>query len=770
MITGLFGAGTVSCGSDASEDDVESTSAPLVAGGLRAQYYDGRDFTALKLTRVDPTVDFQWGAGSPDPSIGADTFSVRWDGFVEPSGSETYRFYVTSDDGVRLWVDGKLLVDNWTDHAATENSGTITLTAGVRYDIRMEFYENGGDATATLSWSSPSVSKRIVPSTRLFPATVGGGATSAAPTLRDKSVATSHNVSTLTIGKPPATQPGDLLVAIVGHDNGSQYGIATPAGWTAVPNTNVAATDWDAHSYAFYRMAGASEPSSYAFRASSGYGWDMTGGIFAVSGADPVRPIHASGAKAHTSGGAPDCPTPSLTTTVANTLLLYGCTATNTTTAYGAPAGMTEAWDRVSGNTSYIYPMTTEGASRVQSAAGATGSPSAVATSGHPTSVGTLIAIAPASTSTGSGDTKPPTAPANFVKTGATATSIDTSWTASTDDVGVAGYRLYEGTKLVASASGTTASIGSLACGTTFALGVEAIDAAGNTSPRTTLSASTAACSTPSGGTGNRPFAASSSWNALIPSNATYASLNWPAPTGYNYGVAWDSYSPAIFAGASVDPLVRVSVPASWGWPAQTVSVHLPAGATGANGTDGEILMIEGTTVHNCWQFKRTSTTTASCAAYGRTDIVTGSGWGSKSPFLGAGIVATGSSQLAGLLVQAETDAGEIEHALQITLDFPLQKPGAVGEAIASDGGSQTGIAQEGERLAIPTTTAMPSGLSPLGQKVFRCMQRYGVYDIDVSGGTSNLRAQANAYSASVIVALQADVDKLIPKLQKVHF
>ena len=49
---------------------------------------------------------------------------------------------------MRLWVNGQLIVNNWTDHAPTENSGTIALTAGQRYDIRMEFYENGGGATA----------------------------------------------------------------------------------------------------------------------------------------------------------------------------------------------------------------------------------------------------------------------------------------------------------------------------------------------------------------------------------------------------------------------------------------------------------------------------------------------------------------------------------------------------------------------------------------------------------------------------------------------
>ena len=75
-----------------------------------------------------------------------------------------------SDDGVRLWVNGQQIVNNWTDHAPTENSGTIALTAGQRYDIRMEFYENGGGATARLLVEQRSVPKAVVPSARLYPA------------------------------------------------------------------------------------------------------------------------------------------------------------------------------------------------------------------------------------------------------------------------------------------------------------------------------------------------------------------------------------------------------------------------------------------------------------------------------------------------------------------------------------------------------------------------------------------------------------------------
>jgi hypothetical protein len=136
--------------------------------GLSGTYYDNIDFTGATVARIDPTVDFVWGSGAPAPGIAADTFSVRWTGQVQPQFSETYTFYTQSDDGVRLWVNGQQIVNNWTNHATTENSGTIALTAGQRYDVRMEFFENGGAATARLSWSSASVPKAVVPSARLF--------------------------------------------------------------------------------------------------------------------------------------------------------------------------------------------------------------------------------------------------------------------------------------------------------------------------------------------------------------------------------------------------------------------------------------------------------------------------------------------------------------------------------------------------------------------------------------------------------------------------
>jgi hypothetical protein len=94
---------------------------------------------------------------------------VLWTGAVQPQFEETYTFYTTTDDGVRLWVNGQLLVDKWVDQAAIEWSGTIALHAGQKYPITMEYYENGGAASATLAWSSPSTAKSIVPQSQLYP-------------------------------------------------------------------------------------------------------------------------------------------------------------------------------------------------------------------------------------------------------------------------------------------------------------------------------------------------------------------------------------------------------------------------------------------------------------------------------------------------------------------------------------------------------------------------------------------------------------------------
>lgn len=141
---------------------------PEPANGLRGDYYDNANLTNLKLTRTDNTINFNWGSGSPNSAIAPNTFSARWTGQVQAPSSGTYTFYTQSDDGIRLWVNGQRLINNWTNHSVTENRGTITLTAGQKYDIKLEYYENTGSAVARLLWSGPGISKQVIPQSRLF--------------------------------------------------------------------------------------------------------------------------------------------------------------------------------------------------------------------------------------------------------------------------------------------------------------------------------------------------------------------------------------------------------------------------------------------------------------------------------------------------------------------------------------------------------------------------------------------------------------------------
>ena len=85
------------------------------------------------------------------PGFRAINFSVRWTGQILVPTTGTYRFATTSDDGVRLWVNGQRIINNWTAHSPTVNGSTgIALTAGVRYNIRLDYYEQGGGAQIQL--------------------------------------------------------------------------------------------------------------------------------------------------------------------------------------------------------------------------------------------------------------------------------------------------------------------------------------------------------------------------------------------------------------------------------------------------------------------------------------------------------------------------------------------------------------------------------------------------------------------------------------------
>ena len=137
--------------------------------GLLGTYFIGMNLVTQRFTRIDSQINFEWGSGSPNAEqLGNDYFSVRWTGWIEVPATETYTFTTRTDDGVRLWVSDQLLINKWIPQSPTEHSGSITLEAGRRYPLVMEFYEQAGGAVAQLSWQSPSLAKQIVSSNYLW--------------------------------------------------------------------------------------------------------------------------------------------------------------------------------------------------------------------------------------------------------------------------------------------------------------------------------------------------------------------------------------------------------------------------------------------------------------------------------------------------------------------------------------------------------------------------------------------------------------------------
>ncbi|MBC7487050.1 MAG: T9SS type A sorting domain-containing protein [Cytophagaceae bacterium] len=136
--------------------------------GLMGNYFNGMNFETLAFNRKDATLSMDWGTGSPDASVAIDKFSARWTGQVQSKYSEVYTFFVSTDDGRRLWINNQLVVDKWFDDGGTEYSGTIPLIAGQKYEIKLEYYENGGGAKVNLQWSSTSQSKQVVPTSQLY--------------------------------------------------------------------------------------------------------------------------------------------------------------------------------------------------------------------------------------------------------------------------------------------------------------------------------------------------------------------------------------------------------------------------------------------------------------------------------------------------------------------------------------------------------------------------------------------------------------------------
>jgi hypothetical protein len=158
------------CNVESSSDVTIELRAGAAQGGtgLKGEYFNDMNFRSHKLTRVDRRIDFDWGEKPPHRDVSADNFAVRWTGRIDPPRTGAYTFHTTSDDGVRLWVDGKRIINDWNSHGPEERSGQVKLTAGRKADIRLEYYDASSGALVKLEWSGPDLKRQVVPTSRLY--------------------------------------------------------------------------------------------------------------------------------------------------------------------------------------------------------------------------------------------------------------------------------------------------------------------------------------------------------------------------------------------------------------------------------------------------------------------------------------------------------------------------------------------------------------------------------------------------------------------------
>jgi alpha-L-fucosidase len=127
----------------------------------------------VTLERVDPTIDFYWNRNGPGYPIREDDFTAEWWGYLEAPVTGDYTFFASADDGVRAWVDGRLVIDEWDDAEPSAAGPTIRLVGGLRVPVRVEYREEKVMASVRLEWSGPDREAEVIPQEHLYSAADG---------------------------------------------------------------------------------------------------------------------------------------------------------------------------------------------------------------------------------------------------------------------------------------------------------------------------------------------------------------------------------------------------------------------------------------------------------------------------------------------------------------------------------------------------------------------------------------------------------------------
>ena len=137
---------------------------PPAGQGLTGHYYAGQDFGQLVLTRLDPAINLTVKAEASavaGPGVPHEQFSVRWTGYLYAPVTGAYTLHITADDGMRVWLGGRQLLNEWRGQSEARYAVRVALAAGRYYALRVEYYQQSLSARALLAWQMPTAAPSL---------------------------------------------------------------------------------------------------------------------------------------------------------------------------------------------------------------------------------------------------------------------------------------------------------------------------------------------------------------------------------------------------------------------------------------------------------------------------------------------------------------------------------------------------------------------------------------------------------------------------------
>jgi len=471
--------------SGASNDVSVTTSAVVQTNGVNYSYYEGTWSSLPDFTKLTPIKTGKVNNFDISPHNRTDHFAFKFDAFIDIPSNGTYHFYTTSDDGSKLYIDGATIVNNDGGHASQERSGAVNLTKG-KHAISVTFFEIAGGEFLSVSYDGPGISKRLIPNTSLYSAITDV----VPPSNPSNLISTGKSSVSVDLSWTASTDDVGLVGYFI-YVNGV-YNTSTTNTYITIGNLTPSTT----YSFKVYakdvvgNLSGASNEISVTTSAvvqTNGVNYSYYEGTWSslpdftkltpiktgiVNNFD-ISPRNRADNFAFKFDGYIDIPSNGTyhfytTSDDGSKLFIDGVTIVNNDGGH-ASRERSGAVNLIKGKHAISVTFFEIAGSEILS----------VSYDGPGIS---KRLIPNTSLYPGITDVVPPSNPSNLISTGKTNVSVDLSWTASTDDVGLVGYLIYVNGVYNASTTNTYITIGNLTASTNYSFKVYAKDVGGNLS------------------------------------------------------------------------------------------------------------------------------------------------------------------------------------------------------------------------------------------------------------------------------------------------